>query len=419
MSETFVFPAGRAAGLARLSNFADSAGKRYATRRNSDFGPLDRSNVSMLSPYVRHRLVTETEILEQILRRHTLDSANKFIEEVFWRTYFKGWLEHRPAVWADYRQDVAALAKKLEDDAQLRDSYEAALASCTGIDCFDAWMTELLDIGYLHNHARMWFASIWVFTLGLPWQLGADLFYRNLVDGDPASNTLSWRWVTGLHTKGKTYLARASNIAAYTDNRFGPDKALASSAPPLFESRKYVARTLPAAGNVRAGERIGLLITEEDCSPETLKLTAPPQHVIAAVATDARSPFSVGKPARQFALAAVLDALDRSQQYYGVHGEVGQSGDWGKMLTEWASRQRLDAIVTAYVPVGPVAEQLALARLPLQEQGIRLLPIRRDYDSVAWPHASNGYFKLKSRIPDILTELALAPGTDVPKQAGG
>jgi deoxyribodipyrimidine photo-lyase len=64
---------------------------------------------------------------------------------------------------------------------------------------------ELVETGYLHNHARMWFASIWIFTLRLPWELGADFFLRHLLDGDAASNTLSWRWVAGLHTKGKHY----------------------------------------------------------------------------------------------------------------------------------------------------------------------------------------------------------------------
>ena len=91
----------------------------------------------------------------------------------------------------------------------------------------------------------MWFASIWVFTLGLPWQLGADLFYRHLIDGDPASNTLSWRWVCGLHTRGKTYLARVSNILNYTDNRFSPHGQLAISAPPLSEARVFPIRNLP------------------------------------------------------------------------------------------------------------------------------------------------------------------------------
>ena len=90
----------------------------------------------------------------------------------------------------------------------------------TAIEPFNDWVRELKETGYLHNHARMWFASIWIHTLELPWYLGADFFLKHLLDGDEAVNTLSWRWVAGLHTKGKTYLARASNIEKYTNGRY-------------------------------------------------------------------------------------------------------------------------------------------------------------------------------------------------------
>ena len=77
----------------------------------------------------------------------------------------------------------------------------------TGIKCFEHWKEELLDTGYLHNHSRMWFASIWIFTLGYSWQSGANFFKNNLLDYCPASNTLGWRWVAGLQTIGKPYIA--------------------------------------------------------------------------------------------------------------------------------------------------------------------------------------------------------------------
>jgi hypothetical protein len=77
----------------------------------------------------------------------------------------------------------------------------------------------------------MWFASIWIFTLGLPWQAGARFFQEHLLDGDAASNTLGWRWVAGIQTKGKHYLARASNIEQFTKGRFGPDSLNETAAP--------------------------------------------------------------------------------------------------------------------------------------------------------------------------------------------
>lgn len=116
----------------------------------------------------------------------------------------------------------------------------------------------------------MWFASIWIFTFKLPWQLGADFFYRRLLDGDSASNTCSWRWVAGPHTVGKTYLARADNIEKFTAGRFAPHGQLATIADALEDPRtvsinapKYVTPDL-------VGRRFGLLVTEEDCHPESL-----------------------------------------------------------------------------------------------------------------------------------------------------
>ncbi len=187
----------RQAGLARLAGFVPAAGRAYANRRNTDYGPDDRGNVSVLSPYLRHRLVTEREVLEAVLARHALSTAEKFVQEVFWRGYFKGHLETRPAIWQRYREALAGQQAAVEGGSGFARAYRRAIEGKTGIDCFDAWVEELLETAYLHNHTRMWFASIWIFTLQLPWELGADFTYRHFVDGDPASNTLSWRWWAG------------------------------------------------------------------------------------------------------------------------------------------------------------------------------------------------------------------------------
>jgi deoxyribodipyrimidine photo-lyase len=409
----------RFAGLKRLRNFVPSAGAHYSKARNFDFGPERRGNVSMLSPYLRHRLVLEQEVLAAALARYSLAEADKFVQEVFWRAYFKGWLEHRPDVWADYRRSVSRLLQMLENDAGVLRRYETAVEGKTGINCFDAWVKELQTCGYLHNHARMWFASIWVFTLELPWQLGADLFYRHLIDGDPASNTLSWRWVCGLHTPGKTYLARASNIANFTNNRFCPEGQLALSASALGESKAYAVEPLPTAQSLSPGERYGLLITEEDCHPEPLVADQPPVAVLGALATRLRSPLPVGDPAYGFAEGGLSDAVRRSSRAFAVDGTLSTSEDWSNLLLDWASQQRLTAIATAYAPVGPVAELLAEAGENLAQHGIRLLQLRRRYDSVSWPHAQRGYFKLKKQIPAILEKLAIHPDREQLQRKAG
>jgi deoxyribodipyrimidine photo-lyase len=395
--------------MRRLEQFIAAAGSRYAKARNFDFGPERRGNVSKLSPYIRHRLILEDEVLASVLSQHSPSEADKFVQEIFWRAYYKGWLEQRPSVWQTYRGDLARLVQTLDSDSDSLARYNDAVEGRTGIDCFDAWANELVATGYLHNHARMWFASIWIYTLELPWQLGADFFYRHLLDGDPASNTLSWRWICGLHTPGKTYLARASNIARYTDNRFNPRGQLAAKAPALTESHVHPTRPLPAADDMPREGRFGLLVTEEDVGPDSLLENRSPVAILGAIATQMRSPLEVGDSAGDFAAGAISDGISRMANALGVSGELSDAQDWGVLLADWAARHRLATIVTAHAPVGPVADQLHAARDELDRHGIRLVQRRRPYDSATWPHARRGYFKLRKQIPSILERLGLAP----------
>ena len=110
--------------------------------------------------------------------------------------------------------------KKLAKNSRDNSNYKNAIEGNTNIECFNEWVKELKENNYLHNHTRMWFASIWVFTLGLPWQLGAEFFMKHLYDGDAAANTLGWRWVAGIQTPGKNYLASEWNIKKFTNDRF-------------------------------------------------------------------------------------------------------------------------------------------------------------------------------------------------------
>ena len=241
------------------------AGRDYAAGRNSDPGPDQQGAVSRLSPYLRYRMISEHEVVHAVLQQHSLAAADKFVAEVLWRTYWKGWLELRPSVWARFLAERDRQRAEFNDHAALAD----AESGNTGIAGFDDWARELVATGYLHNHARMWFASIWIFTLRLPWALGADFFLRHLADADAASNTLSWRWVAGLQTAGKTYLATADNIARYTEGRFSPN-GLASEAAPLTEPPLDKAGSLPTFTPHDPAQPALLLVTHDDLSPETL-----------------------------------------------------------------------------------------------------------------------------------------------------
>ncbi|MEM9318288.1 MAG: FAD-binding domain-containing protein [Pseudomonadota bacterium] len=397
------FQPSRAAGLVRLDQFVSRTGRHYAGQRNYDFGPEQRTNVSALSPWLRHRLITEEEVLRATLARNTPTAAEKFIQEVFWRTYFKGWLENRPSVWTAYLDGVDQAVEQLERDHALAIDYEDAIAGRIGIEGFDQWAQELVAKGYLHNHARMWFASIWVFTLRLPWELGADFFLRHLLDGDPASNTLGWRWVAGLHTKGKAYQARASNIAKYTEGRFRPEHQLVNTIVPLSETVEHLRQPLASADPVPEGDVL-LLVTEEDCFAEML-LPQPPVGVLGVVATEGRSPLAVSPRVTSFARGAVADAVARAAPI----GEPTVSAhDWATTIIAAAEHAKTRTVVTGYTPVGPVASRLAQVRGELEAAGLMLHQIRRPYDDLAWPHASKGFFALKKQIPRLLADLGLS-----------
>ncbi len=398
-------PPKRSTGLERLEAFLPAAGRAYANRRNTDYGPRDRGNVSVLSPYIRHRLVTEREVLDRVLQQHSLSVAEKFVHEVFWRGYFKGHLETRPEIWRRYcsnRDEQLAAAAQ----GGLGRAYRRAIEGKTGIDCFDAWVEELLETGYLHNHTRMWFASIWIFTLRLPWELGADFTYRHFIDGDPASNTLSWRWVGGLHTRGKTYLARPDNIFDHTDGRFRP-KGLSGEAMSLDEPALPAARTVPEAGSSAPEGPAILLLTEEDLHPESLALDrCEIRGIVACHAVLDRSPQEIGEHVMSFTEGALEDAAARGSSHFGVTCERPLPLTEAT-LREIARRFGTQRFVTGYAPVGPVADRLAQLRPVLAKHGIEIEPTRRPEDTLIWPRSTKGFFALKERIPELIREMEI------------
>ena len=228
------FEPSREAALKKLNNFIESGLYNYSKLRNFDFGPNERSNISCLSPYITHGIISEKEVIKLSLKKFSFPKNEKFIQEVLWRIYWKGWLELRPNVWSDYLTDL----KKLKQEYTNNKNYFDAIEGKTKIQCFNTWVEELKNYNYLHNHTRMWFASIWIFTLGLPWQLGADFFMRYLYDGDCASNTLGWRWVAGIQTKGKNYVASEWNIKKFTNSRFNNIK-INENPVPIIDERNY------------------------------------------------------------------------------------------------------------------------------------------------------------------------------------
>jgi deoxyribodipyrimidine photo-lyase len=401
---TVTLDAARAAGLVRLADFVPRAARSYAIERNLDRGPRDRANVSTLSPWLRHRLITEREVVEAVLARHSLEAAGRFVQEVYWRTYWKGWLELRPSIWSRYRAGLAPAFDRLTTEQ--RSAYDAAIAGRTGIDGFDEWAHELLEHGYLHNHARMWFASIWIFTLGLPWQLGADYFLRHLLDGDPASNTLSWRWVAGLQTVGKTYLATTENIAFATEGRFRP-RGLATEAIALVDDAPLPPPGAPPAVVPVPSGRVALLLHEDDLHAEshadTLAASGAEVVAVASTLTGAeRSPLDDTSPlVSAFTARALTDGRDRAATAYGA-AVIALDTDDASALVTWARAHEASAIVTPFAPVGATRESLDAVASELAAARVPLVPMLREWDGAAWPHATRGFFPFRERIPALL-----------------
>lgn len=367
----------RANSLARLDGFLPNAGK-YATSRNHDLGPEQRTNVSMLSPFIRHRLILEEEVALAILDRFAFSTVEKFLQEVAWRTYWKGWLEMRPEVWECYLNELAQTPITAE--------CSAAMEGRTGIACFDAWCRELVETGYLHNHSRMWFASIWIFTLRLPWQVGADFFLRHLLDGDPASNTLSWRWVAGLHTRGKHYLARAENIAHYTKGRFDPTGQLNETAHALPLDREFSRKPLVFPHFCEPAGRVGHLLVADDLGPAPCKVHS----------------TAVWHPQEEQELSPLVHAARLVACDDAAVRRSGQrlSGDLISSVQAWMTSEALDSLVLAYPTVGPwkpLLDELAAE--------VQLTIFVRPWDRALWPHATAGFFRMREKLPEFFKVL--------------
>ncbi len=408
--EAHAWQATRAEGERRIAAFVPRSARTYADQRNYDRGPENRENVSVLSPYVRHRLVGEEEVVRAVAERFSLGSAEKFVQEVLWRTYWKGRLERQPAVWSDYCELVVDETATLANDPTLATQVANAIAGRTGNNAFDAWARELVATGYLHNHARMWFASMWIFTYRLPWVLGADFFMQHLLDGDPASNTLSWRWVAGLQTKGKTYAFSRDNVLRYTDGRLDPGHTLARDPQPLSEEpyRTQLAPDLTTI--VQAREPAVALVHDDDCAAETLLPQGfPLRGAVGFSGVAGRSPGTISASVHAFANGAVTDALARlASATVPTHFVERPTPDAIANATiDLARAQGVKRVITPYAPVGPTRTLHDVAVGRIRAAGLTVDVVAREWDAASWKFAGGGYFSFKEKIPNVLATVGI------------
>ena len=358
--------------------------------------------VSRLSPAIRHRLIAEEEVVARVLEDYPFPVAEKFLQEVCWRSHWKGWLQMRPSIWDDYLRGLREWG-----DSPQGEKARRILDHGSGNAIIDHFLRELKETGYLHNHARMWLAGWWVHQAGLPWQLGASHFLDHLLDADAASNTLSWRWVAGRQTPGKVYLARATNLARYLDVAEIPGGAEAlpmfdppeDLSPPEMETFRRDAGLLDgiAADTPEYSTSALLWIHSEDLSLETW---LPDSFEIAGIVSG--DGMSTAGARGQWLLNARNDAANRTVRRWKCHVENAGSGDLAEKLVEMAGSLGLRHVVSAFIPIGPLGDQKKRIRSKLAASGIEWHEIHRDWDLRAWPLARAGFFPFWKQISRML-----------------
>ncbi len=376
------FETSRAKAIEKLDRFVERNLSDYSKLRNFDFGHNKRDNVSCLSPYITHGVLNEVEILKKSLAKSSFSKNEKFIQEVLWRTYWKGWLELRPSVWSDYIISLNNIREKYREDP----NYLKAIEGKTNIECFDEWVKELKTYNYLHNHTRMWFASIWIFTLDLPWQLGAELFLKHLYDGDAASNTLGWRWVAGIQTQGKHYLASEWNIKKFTNNRFQNIK-LNENAPPKMTDKTYSIIKNDFI-NPEISEDKTLVIFENNLSFENSDFKEFKfDKIILAVNSNEFRNIKLSDNVTKFKSELINDQLERIKSL--------------SINCEKVSIDKLKDIKSDFYILYPsVGENLDFVLSNLNNYKF----IYRELDKYSWQFCNKGFFNFKGYIPKIIAK---------------
>ncbi len=376
------FVPSRSFAIQKLNNFIEKNLTEYSKLRNFDYGPDKRSNISCLSPYITHGLINELEVIDKSLKKFSFFKNEKFIHEVLWRTYWKGWLELRPNVWSDYLLELKTLREEYKNNQKYKDAIEGK----TKIECFNYWVNELKKNNYLHNHARMWFASIWIFTLELPWQLGAEFFIHYLYDGDAASNTLSWRWVAGIQTQGKNYLASEWNIKKFTNNRFNNIKLNENSPAKVgFKTYSVIKQDFI---NPDSFEQKNLLVFDNNLSFEFTEFKDQKFKKIFLISnTNENREIKLSENLIKFKTSLLEDQKKRLEAK-SIDCEI----------VDISETQTLDNSYALYPSIGENLDYLKLKEL----ENIKFL--YRKLDQFSWKYCNKGFFYFKNYIPKIISK---------------
>jgi deoxyribodipyrimidine photo-lyase len=172
----------------------------YGATRNYSDGAVTR-----LSPYISRGVISTKQVLDHVLKQgHPINKIEKFIQELAWRDYWQ-------QVWIAKGAQIDRDLKREQVDVHNHEMPNALLHATTGIGAIDSSLEAFYQDGYLHNHMRMYIASLACNVGKSHWYIPAKWMYYHLLDGDWASNALSWQWVAGSNA-GKKYYANQKNI---------------------------------------------------------------------------------------------------------------------------------------------------------------------------------------------------------------
>ena len=375
----------------QLEYFIKNKAAKYSKMRNFDLGSIEKNFVSGLSPAITRRIISEDYVVRKILKSFSFNSVEKYIQEICWRTYWKGYLEYRPQIWEDYLSDLENFKLKKESS-----DYAKAISGETTIDCYNDWCHELIKNNYLHNHTRMWFASIWIYTLNLPWQLGAEFFMNHLLDADPASNTLSWRWVAGLHTKNKQYITSAENIKKFTDNKYYPKGQLNFNIIQPSEWKDYN----PIDLNIKkfhSTEKVKyLLIHENDLSLKNL-----PHSDFLFIQKENIKTIKRASKVNHF-IDKALKSFEQNVNKTNYKKIILFNFDDHSNIQKYLDSNETETVHSPYPSVGFVKDSMKDLE---KNKGFKFEFINSEWDRLFWPHAKKGFFKLKKQIETIIKDL--------------
>jgi deoxyribodipyrimidine photo-lyase len=319
----------------------------YARTRNHVEGA-----VTGLSPYLTHGFLTMPDVLARLRQRFVLPLTHKLVFELGWREYFHhAWRHEGDAIFESLHEGM------LPDAAYARELPPDIARAATGVPVVDEAVRTLYATGYLHNHARMWLASYTVHLRKVHWRVGADWMFVHLLDGDLASNHLSWQWVAGTGSS-KPYLFNAENVARYAPPAWHSAGTVVDQS---YEQLDAIARTLGVGGKASLSGTAAIssstTTTEPVCQtepPAAWGFAPPRPEQIAGHDVWLLHPWSLATPPPGATVVAVLNRAFHQR--------------WPWSLRRWAFVAQRMASIT---PLRWIADAPALAQALAAARSVR------------------------------------------------